>query len=609
MADDSLYITPHEAALAVVATSMKKARLRLDTLIINSIAAGVLFSAGGMLALNAQAENPLLMEENPGLVHFMQGAMFPIGLFYVVILGTELFNSNILYFTVGVCRGAVSLVDLLISWSVTWLFNLGANLFVCYCVCHWSGVTQQQLYIQGSQQFAESKMTAAFMEQFVRGCAGNFCVCLAVYMQLLAKPVHVKFFLMALPIFTFVSMGFSHAVADMFVVPMGMFNGADISVGKYLWKSLIPVTLGNCFGGAVFSIVVPFYLHLVVVERDRAQLNLPTYEVKDEQPELQADSRVVRVVSNHGSSDDDDDDDDQEEKRENQGFDPVSYRPEELERVPTVNSRMSRRSSRLRSPPGVFPVMGMGKPLMREATIAGETNLVDVELDDDAQSSYSGSMSSAVDPRNSDGVSLRSTASKREVADIEREQEQHYVAQGGYNARENTMGETLRKVISNRRTREGDLEQDAGLRPVKSDFIPRGSMSSDRSSTLRMFKTLSRTMTPSSRGADSVRDISHSLHKFKITPAAANAADNIAGIDNFDLQDLELSKPQPTATRHNNNVRRQSSKSTVSRGSTSASKYEEDDIRESDEDRRSDDWKSVSVSTQGEEGDSGKTLA
>ncbi|KGK32416.1 hypothetical protein JL09_g6977, partial [Pichia kudriavzevii] len=33
----------------------------------------------------------------------------------------------------------------------------------------------------------------------------------------MVKPLHVKFLMIFLPIFTFVSMGFSHAVADMFM--------------------------------------------------------------------------------------------------------------------------------------------------------------------------------------------------------------------------------------------------------------------------------------------------------------------------------------------------------------------------------------------------------
>ena len=44
----------------------------------------------------------------------------------------------------------------------------------------------------------------------------------------------------------------------------------------------------------IFGVVITWYLHIYVVERDRAALNLPQYELRDEQPELNQDSRVVR---------------------------------------------------------------------------------------------------------------------------------------------------------------------------------------------------------------------------------------------------------------------------------------------------------------------------
>ena len=98
MTEDTNYLTPHEAALALIATAMKKSRMKLITLIISSIIGGILFSTGGMLHLMVQANNPELYETNPGIIHLLQGLVYPIGLFYVVIMGVDLFNSNILFF-------------------------------------------------------------------------------------------------------------------------------------------------------------------------------------------------------------------------------------------------------------------------------------------------------------------------------------------------------------------------------------------------------------------------------------------------------------------------------------------------------------------------------
>ena len=234
--DDNLYLTTYEAALAVVATAMKKARLRIDVLVINSLMGGMLFTTGGMLYDLIRAGFSGINETNPGVISLLQGICYPIGLFYVVILGVDLFNSNILFFSTALCRGAVSFLDLFISWFVSWWFNLVGNIFVCYIFCYYSDVVRTQLMVVGSVEIAVQKAESTFVETLLKATAGNFYVCLAIFLQLMAKPLHVKFLMMLLPVFTFVAMGFTHLVADMFLVTMGLINGAPISVGKAAWK-------------------------------------------------------------------------------------------------------------------------------------------------------------------------------------------------------------------------------------------------------------------------------------------------------------------------------------------------------------------------------------
>lgn len=533
MSDDAYYITPHEAALAVVATSMKKARLRLDTLIINSIVGGVLFSAGGMLHLCAQAENPEIWDNNPGLVHLMQGLVYPIGLFYVVIMGADLYNSNILYFSVGVCRGAVTILDLLISWFVSWFCNLGANLFVCYVICDLSGITKAPHYVEGSIQITMDKASASFIQTFIRATAANFCVCLAVYLQLMAKPLHVKFFLMALPVFTFVTMGFNHAVADMYLIPMGMFNGAPLSVGKLIWKLLIPAALGNAVGGSIFGIVIPWYSHLVVVERDRKLLNLPQYEAKDEQPELEMDSRVVRVPTE--KEQDIDSSSDLDEQNNSDDYNPVSYMPQaprrpsqitrasgSLSRMPTGASAFSRSS--VRSPPGVFPVLGMGEPLTRERTIASSQH--QNRDSDDIQSSPD---NLSLDSDRDSTLDNTSTHTRGlSASEKQKLEEEEYEKEGGYNARENRLGENLKRAFSRRQSVPRDIES-ALDEPI--------TQTRTQPSAAHLLRTISKSFTP--RGHENAQDISRRLSSHSITPRAANASDNIAGIDNYDMRDAQ----------------------------------------------------------------------
>lgn len=59
------------------------------------------------------------------------------------------------------------------------------------------------------------------------------------------------------PISAFVALGLDHSVANMFIIPLGMLRGAEITMAQFLTKNLIPVTLGNIVGGAL-CVMAPF---------------------------------------------------------------------------------------------------------------------------------------------------------------------------------------------------------------------------------------------------------------------------------------------------------------------------------------------------------------
>lgn len=426
MVDDTLYITPHETALAVVATSMKKSRLRLDTLIVDSIMGGILFSTGGMLYVMCEAQDQGLIDNGcTGIVSLFQGAVYALGLFFVIQTGMELFNSNVLFFTVGLLRGAISIVDLLISWIISFWVNLASTVFVVYLICYLSGIFKESAYVEGTVRIATRKDAASFMETFLRAIAGNFCVCLATYMQMMVKPPHIKFLLIFLPIFTFVAMGFTHVVADMFLVPAGIFNNCGYGFGHYFWKIMIPGALGNIVGGAFFAIMIPWYLHLVVIEQDMKRLNLPAYEEKDEQPMLNMDSRVVRIRKPEEGAVSDDETSSPSLEDEKDGT--RSYRPEGI----THSLTRCATHKQIRSPRGVFPVAGMGAPLRKEKTIA---------------SAYTGALNSA-SINDSDSNTEETQSNADTVGD-----DNEILEDNPYDAESNKMSTNLMRVITRAHT-------------------------------------------------------------------------------------------------------------------------------------------------------------
>ena len=80
----------------------------------------------------------------------------------------------------------------------------------------------------------------------------NWLVCLAVYLSMQAKDMGGKYLSIWLPVSTFVSIGFEHSVANMFLLPAGLMSTDDISLQTAVFHNLLPVTVGNAVSGSLF---------------------------------------------------------------------------------------------------------------------------------------------------------------------------------------------------------------------------------------------------------------------------------------------------------------------------------------------------------------------
>ena len=95
----------------------------------------------------------------------------------------------------------------------------------------------------------------------VRGIGANWLVCMACFLAFSAREYFSKVVAIWWPTFAFVCLGLDHVIANMFFVPMGIFLGnPDITVGYYIWKSLLPALIGNIIGGGFFVGVAYWYM-------------------------------------------------------------------------------------------------------------------------------------------------------------------------------------------------------------------------------------------------------------------------------------------------------------------------------------------------------------
>ena len=143
--------------------------------------------------------------------------------------------------------GKATLSNLLKNLGVVYLGNLAGSLFVAYM-----GAMASTGVAGGAAAVATGKVAASFGVAFARGVLCNWLVCMAVWMATSQKELISKAAAVLFPISGFVAMGLDHSVANMFLIPFGMFQGAEISWATMINANLIPVTLGNLVGGAVF---------------------------------------------------------------------------------------------------------------------------------------------------------------------------------------------------------------------------------------------------------------------------------------------------------------------------------------------------------------------
>ena len=96
----------------------------------------------------------------------------------------------------------------------------------------------------------------------LKGIGANWFVCLAVWLALSGKTLIAKMAGCWLPVMAFVALGYEHSIANMFFIPAGMFEGANISITQAIINNFIPATIGNIIGGALFVGAIHAYLHL-----------------------------------------------------------------------------------------------------------------------------------------------------------------------------------------------------------------------------------------------------------------------------------------------------------------------------------------------------------
>lgn len=236
----------------VESAALKKSKTPFSKLVVLSLLGGIYIALGGLLSLFVAYGSPELTAFAPSVTKLIAGALFPIGLMLIVLVGAELFTGNTMYLVVGARRGVISWRYLLYNWGIVYVGNMVGALLFSYFLVHLTGLVAEEPLRSVVQGIAYGKVSYGWMVVFLKGIGANWLVCLALMLGFSAKDMLGRLVGIWWPVMAFVTLGFEHSVANMFYFPIAMMSGAEVGVWEAIWNNLIPATLGNIVGGGLF---------------------------------------------------------------------------------------------------------------------------------------------------------------------------------------------------------------------------------------------------------------------------------------------------------------------------------------------------------------------
>jgi nitrite transporter NirC len=263
--------SPFEQVVKIALTKKSYLQSSLIQYIIRAALSGVYIGFGVILSFKL---GEMFFDAGSPATSLVTGLFFGIALVLIIYGGAELFTGNTMTFTMSTLKGATTWKDTFENWLACYAGNfIGAVFFALLIMA--AGLFHYADSAQLLMSVVEGKMNTSFVPLFFKAVLCNWLVCLAVWIPLHIKGDAAKIGVMMLFVFAFVVSGYEHSVANMvlFSISLAVPHPETISFAGAL-HNLLPVTLGNIAGGAIF--VGALYVYL----SDGKSLKMP---VKDRQ--------------------------------------------------------------------------------------------------------------------------------------------------------------------------------------------------------------------------------------------------------------------------------------------------------------------------------------
>lgn len=230
--------------------------------------AALAFTAGAFITFGAILSVALTVDvDSVGLSRLLLGVGFSAGFILVILSGSALFTEiNVLLPEMFLSRPRDLCRRCWRFWLIAYAGNVLGALFVGSMIngAHLLGPLQEERLfelMEEKMQFRELG-TEGWFVVVVSGILGNWLVGMAAFLATAARTVSGKILGVVFPIVAFVAIGVQHAPANMGYFAIGLIGGGSgVGWGEAMWWSILPASLGNIVGGAIFVALLFWYTY------------------------------------------------------------------------------------------------------------------------------------------------------------------------------------------------------------------------------------------------------------------------------------------------------------------------------------------------------------
>jgi formate transporter len=258
---------------------VRKANIPFSKMFPLAVLAGAFISLGAIFCTIVLAGSSALPY---GIARLAGGLVFCLGLILVIVGGAELFTGNNLIIMAW-ASGKVKTGSVLTNWGIVYLGNLAGSLATALLMV----AAKQYTFGSGAVgetalKIAAAKVSLGFVQAVALGILCNALVCLAVWLTYSGRSATDKILAIIFPISAFVAAGFEHSVANMYFIPYALFiqqfdpafvaslgdkvNLEGLTWGAFVFKNLLPVTIGNIIGGALLVGAIYWVVYLADIK-------------------------------------------------------------------------------------------------------------------------------------------------------------------------------------------------------------------------------------------------------------------------------------------------------------------------------------------------------